>query len=249
MSDAVIRWISGPVLKARVRGSFRISESVTVGAKRLLGEVIRLDGQEITVQVYEDTTGLRPGDPVRGRGMPLSVPLGPGILGHIFDGLLRPLTISQEAFVKPGMAPPPPATFPFVPLVATGRLLKPGEPFGEVKVFEPPALPLKLLVPPGMQGEVIAIAPQAPQAENQTLCTLRDGSGVEHTMSMMKCGRCVPPGRWPSACPRGLPCSPGSVFWTPCFRWLGGARRPSLAVLAPARRCCWRPSPRGATPM
>ena len=92
MSEAVIRWIGGPVLHARVtQGEFRLGEAIEVGAQRLPGEVIRLKGDELVGQVYEDTTGLRPGDPVHGPGGALSVQLGPGLLGHIFDGLLRPL--------------------------------------------------------------------------------------------------------------------------------------------------------------
>ena len=64
---------------------------------------MRLDGDEIVVQVYEDTTGLRPGIEVVGSGLPLAIPLGPGLLGHIFDGLLRPLSGTGSAFVQPGM--------------------------------------------------------------------------------------------------------------------------------------------------
>ena len=68
MSEAVIRWIGGPVLHARTQGDFRVGEAIEVGADRRPGEVIRLNGDELVGQVYEDTTGLRPGDPVRGTG-------------------------------------------------------------------------------------------------------------------------------------------------------------------------------------
>ena len=91
MSIARIRWVSGPVLRARAQGPFRLREAVQVGENALLGEVIRLNGDEILVQVYEDSTGLRPGAEVAGTGGPLNVRLGPGVLGNIFDGLLRPL--------------------------------------------------------------------------------------------------------------------------------------------------------------
>ena len=98
MSEAVIRWIGGPVLHARVtEGEFRLGEAIEVGSQRRPGEVIRLKGDELVGQVYEDTTGLRPGDPVHGPGGALSVRLGPGLLGHIFDGLLRPLNTSARA--------------------------------------------------------------------------------------------------------------------------------------------------------
>ena len=92
MSRATIRWISGPVLRAVVEGSFALREAVRVGPNALLGEVVRLDRNEIVVQVYEDTTGFRPGTEVVGTGQPLAIPLGPGLLGNIFDGLLRPLS-------------------------------------------------------------------------------------------------------------------------------------------------------------
>ena len=91
MADARISWISGPVLRATTQRAFRVNEAARVGAQGLLGEVIRIDGDELVIQVYEDTTGLRPGDPITGTGSALSVKLGPGLLGTIFDGLLRPL--------------------------------------------------------------------------------------------------------------------------------------------------------------
>ena len=91
-AGATITWISGPVLRARTRGAFHINEAALVGRHRLLGEVIRVAGDEVVVQVYEDTTGLRPGDPLTATGSLLSVRLGPGLLGNIFDGLLRPPT-------------------------------------------------------------------------------------------------------------------------------------------------------------
>ena len=103
MSRAQVRWISGPVLKAVAQGPFTLREAVRVGPQALLGEVVRLDGDEIVVQVYEDTTGLRPGVVVEGDGLPLAIRVGPGLLGHIFDGLLRPLSGALGDFVHPGM--------------------------------------------------------------------------------------------------------------------------------------------------
>ena len=103
MSLAVVRWIAGPVLHAVKQGPFSLRESVRVGAQALLGEVVRIRDDEIVVQVYEDTTGLRPGTEVRGDGLPLSIRVGPGLLGRIFDGLLRPLSGTDSAFVQPGM--------------------------------------------------------------------------------------------------------------------------------------------------
>ena len=89
MADAVITWISGPVLRARTGRELRVSEAIIVGTNRLLGEVIRLDGEDIVAQIYEDTTGLRPGDEIEATGQRLSIRLRPGLLGNIFDGLLQ----------------------------------------------------------------------------------------------------------------------------------------------------------------
>ena len=103
MSLATVTWIAGPVLHATKQGPFTLRESVRVGPQALLGEVVRIEDASIVVQVYEDTTGLRPGIEVRGDGQPLSIRLGPGLLGHIFDGLLRPLSGGGSNFVQPGM--------------------------------------------------------------------------------------------------------------------------------------------------
>ncbi len=91
MSRAITEWVSGPDIQARPEGTFVMREAVRIGEKGLLGEVIRIKQSEIVIQVYEDTTGIRPGSLIEGEGQPLSIRLGPGILGGIFDGLLRPI--------------------------------------------------------------------------------------------------------------------------------------------------------------
>jgi V/A-type H+-transporting ATPase subunit A len=111
MSEARVSWVGGPVLRARMRGPFRVHEALSVGNGHLLGEVIQLRGDELVAQVYEDTTGLEPGDTVTGSGGPLSVSVGPGLLGGIFDGLLRPLTGSDDFQVRPGISERPPGRF------------------------------------------------------------------------------------------------------------------------------------------
>jgi V/A-type H+/Na+-transporting ATPase subunit A len=103
MSLAIVGWIAGPVLHAVKQGPFSLRESVRVGPQALLGEVVRIHDEQIVVQVYEDTTGLRPGIEVHGDGQPLAIRLGPALLGRIFDGLLRPLSGTDSAFVQPGM--------------------------------------------------------------------------------------------------------------------------------------------------
>src|SRR5512147_352920 len=109
MSDQVgtITWISGPVVRARGSRNIGMLELVEVGEERLVGEVIGLRGDTITVQVYEETAGMQPGAPIYGTGLPLSVQLGPGLIQSIYDGVQRPLPLLEEAtgsFIKRGTA-------------------------------------------------------------------------------------------------------------------------------------------------
>lgn len=182
MSTATIRWISGPVLRARAQDAFFINEAIRVGDKNLLGEVIRIQEQEIVAQVYEDTSGLRPGATVQGSGLPLAVRLGPGLLGNIFDGLLRPLSATRSKFVEPGMYQPTPGTFAFTPEVKKGEHLRGGIAVGRI---HPQAGKLqRCLVPPGLGGEVVDIVAPGSYAEDKTLCTLRAPDGGLHEIAM-----------------------------------------------------------------
>jgi len=149
-ASARIIEVGGPVLRARVEGTFRLNEAVAVGRAGLIGEVLRLDGDEITVQVFEDTTGLKPGQPVRGSGQPLSVDLGPGLLGGIFDGLLRPLTGLGETFVAAGMQVREQRSYRFQPLTAPGADLQPGQAFGRIR--SDAVIDEYCLTPPGVGG-------------------------------------------------------------------------------------------------
>ena len=194
MSEARITRIRGPVLQARIDGTFRINEAVAIGDLGLLGEVLRLEGDRITVQVYEDTTNLRPGSRVRGTGRQLAVRLGPGVLGNIFDGLLRPLSGTGEAFIRPGIYQAQPLTFPFRPLVGTGERLEGGRAFGRVEPRD--ARPQPCLVPPGIAGEVTGVEEAGEYAEDAVLCRVRDETGVEHELAMSHL--------WPVRRPRPL---------------------------------------------
>jgi V/A-type H+-transporting ATPase subunit A len=182
MSTARIRWISGPVLRAVTQDPFFLRECVRVGPDALLGEVVRLDGDEITVQVYEDTTGLKPDTHIEGEGTPLAVRVGPALLGNIFDGLLRPLT-GIAAHVKPGARSAPPVLFPFTPTRAAGEAVRGGERLGTI-VTET-GRTLACLVPPDVQGELIAIRAAGEYFDNAPVATVRTpvGRAVEVAMS------------------------------------------------------------------
>lgn len=180
MSEARIKWISGPVLRARGAG-FRMREAVQVGESRLLGEVIRIAADEITVQVYEDTTGLKTGATVYGAGQPLSIPLGPGLLGGIFDGLLRPLTDTGTPYVLPGQRPAPRKLFRFIPRVRAGECLGRGAVFGAALGGPREQA---LLLPPDAEGEVAEIVQAGEYAENAPLLTLTLPGGAMRAIAM-----------------------------------------------------------------
>jgi V/A-type H+-transporting ATPase subunit A len=182
MSEARIRWISGPVLRAVASGPFQMREAVQVGDARLLGEVIRIEGDVIVVQVYEDTTGLRPGAPVRGSGGPLSIALGPGLIGNTFDGLLRPLRNTGSAFVLPGLRPAAPAKFPFQPQAAVGDVLVPGSVFGSVTLAG--GRTQRILLPPDTGGEVTHVAVPDTYDEDAPVLTLRTSNGKQREIAM-----------------------------------------------------------------
>ena len=182
MTQARIRSISGPVLHASTPEPFQVGEAVEVGVARLPGEVIRLDGDTFVAQVYEDTTGLKPGDPVFGTGAPLAVKLGPGLLGRIYDGLLRRLDVQADEA---------PQRYVFVPAVSVGDTLAPGAVIGEV---EGSAHARLCLLPPDLGGEVVSLVARAEVDADATLGTLRDAAGREHPIGLFH--------RWPVRRPR-----------------------------------------------
>ncbi len=184
MAEAAIRWIGGPVLKALVDGRFHVHEAIQVGERRLLGEVIQLNENLLTAQVYEDTTGLKPGDPVVGTGLPLSVPLGPGLLGRIMDGLLRPLADARCTSTPPrhrqGSRRGHQARL--ADRQDLGQQLEPGASFGDI---ERPGPALRCLVPPQISGTVESIVEPGNYAETDTLCVVVDDTGQRHDLAMI----------------------------------------------------------------
>ncbi|HEY7694631.1 MAG TPA: V-type ATP synthase subunit A [Nitrososphaeraceae archaeon] len=147
-----IVWVSGPAVKADGMSSVKMYETVEVGDSKLIGEVIRLTGDVAFIQVYESTSGLKPGEDVTGTGQPLSVLLGPGIIGRIYDGIQRPLDDIAEksgAFIGRGITTTPvdmKKKYTFTPSVKKGDTILGGSILGAVE--ETPLLTHKILVPP-----------------------------------------------------------------------------------------------------
>ena len=208
MSRGHITWISGPVLRAATDGAFRLRESIRVGDAGLLGEVIRVQEGEIVAQVYEDTTGLRPGTAVEGSGTLLSILLGPHLLGGIFDGLLRPLAREGEAparHIAPGEAAPVDLRLRFAPSAKAGERLAAAAEFGRLRPADPAlaqraAAGTRLArvwiarLPPDCAGEVLSIAAEGDYALDAPLLTVRDPSGAERTVAASH--------HWPVRTPR-----------------------------------------------
>jgi V/A-type H+-transporting ATPase subunit A len=161
-----IHGVAGPVVVAKGLPATRLYNVVEVGHARLPGEVIRLDGADAVIQVYEDTSGLAAGEPVLDTGEPLQVELGPGLLGSILDGTQRPLTVLARTGEDPwgtpmiprGVAPPAldrERIWDFRPAVASGERVEPGDVLGSVQ--ETVALTHRILVPPGLAGTVTEV--------------------------------------------------------------------------------------------
>ena len=155
-----IIWVSGPAVRADGMADAKMYETVSVGDAKLIGEVIRLTGDVAFIQVYESTSGLKPGEPVIGTGNPLSVFLGPGIIGQIYDGIQRPLKeLSKKSgsFIGRGITTTPvdlTKKYHFVPSVGIGEDVTPGAIIGSVKETE--LIEHKIMIPPDHKGGKIA---------------------------------------------------------------------------------------------
>ncbi|HXW67067.1 MAG TPA: V-type ATP synthase subunit A [Thermoplasmata archaeon] len=158
----VVGRVTGPVVLADGLEGAKMFDVVRVGSMGLVGEIIRLVGGTATVQVYEDTTGIRPGDPVENTGQALSVELGPGLLKSIYDGVQRPLDVIQKSlgdFITRGFVAPPldeKATWAFTAGAQPGDAVAAGSILGTVQ--ETPLILHKILVPPGVEGTISKLA-------------------------------------------------------------------------------------------
>ena len=196
-SQGTIYGINGPVVRVRGNHPFQMMEMVLVGNERLIGEVIRVLEDETIVQVYENTTGLKPGEPVISTGRPLTVKLGPGIIGNIFDGIERPLTSIAEKtgpFIGRGTVMEnldAEKLWDVKVLVRSGYELKPGTVIAEVR--ETPSVVHRVMVPPGIGGVVDEVVKDGSYPITQAIVRIRNGT-VIHDLAMVQ--------EWPVRTPR-----------------------------------------------
>ena len=191
--------INGPVVKVRDTNDFSMMEMVYVGEKRLVGEVIGITEAYTTIQVYESTTGLKPGEPVYPTGAPLSVTLGPGLLSNIFDGIERPLkdiaAISGGAFIAEGISVSPvdeKKTYPVTLTVKEGDQVKGGDVYATCP--ETPAILHKCMLAPNLSGEIVRVSPNGEYTVNDTVAVLRTKDGREVPLTLTQ--------KWPIRTPR-----------------------------------------------
>jgi len=177
-----IKRVSGPVVEiAGVRGA-HMAELVEVGPDRLIGEIIRLQGDRATTQVYEDTTGLRPGQDVWGSGMPLSVELGPGLIGTIFDGVQRRLEVIRDnsnQYIQKGVHVAPldrEKKWRFSPTAPPGQEVQPGAIIGTVQETE--VVLHRIMLPPGVGGKLEWVAAEGEYTIDQVIAKV-SASGKE----------------------------------------------------------------------
>lgn len=179
---AVINEINGPVVKVGQALGFCMNEMVVIGDENLVGEVIELYEDRATIQVYEDTTGLKPGTPVYSQGLPLFVELGPGIIGHIFDGIQRPLSVMYRdsgPFITKGKAAGALGrhkTWYFTPKIGVGEKVHAGQVIGEVT--ETDRIIHRIMIPPNVNGRLLEIVPEGSYTIDEKIALLEDEKGT-----------------------------------------------------------------------
>ena len=186
MTDALVSRISGPVVVGKGLGGAQMFDVVRIGEMGLVGEIIRLEGDSAQIQVYEDTTGLRPGEKIVNTNKPLSVQLGPGLLKSIYDGIQRPLDVLREQsgdFISRGKIIPAldqKKKWDFVPVKKKGDQVAPGEIIGEVQ--ETPLIKHKIMIPPNVSGELVEIS-EGQYTVNDNVAALKNGKTIDIGLS------------------------------------------------------------------
>lgn len=198
LKKGIIYGINGPVIYLKGNTGFKMSEMVLVGEEKLVGEVIALTKETTTIQVFEETTGLKPGEEVVATGDAICVTLGPGIISNIFDGIERPLDRikeSQGAFIKRGISVDSldmEKKWDVTLTVQEGELVEGGTIIATTP--ETTAIVHKSMVPPGISGKVTFVASNGEYTLKDTLVIVTDSNGTEHPIGLMQ--------KWPIRVPR-----------------------------------------------
>ena len=192
-----VKRVNGPVIEASGITDAQMLELVRVGESKLVGEIIKLAGESAVIQVYEDTTGVAPLDNIYGTGMPLSLELGPGLIGTIYDGIQRPLeelySLSGQ-YIERGISAESLSrekVWNFSPELLPGALIRGGTVLGRVQ--ETSRIEHRVLVPPGTEGTLTHIAAEGSYKVDETIALVQTASG-EVPLTMMQ--------RWPIRIPR-----------------------------------------------
>lgn len=200
LSENVIFGINGPVVTIKGETDLSMMEMVYVGKEKLIGEVIGLDKKMTTIQVYEETTGLKPGEPVYSTGLPMSVTLGPGIIGNIFDGIERPLPAIEKkfgAFIGKGAQFSPLDTekkYKVTLKVKVGDTLSGGDVYAECP--ETPVITHKIMLSPLLSGTVTEVMPDGEYTVNDTVAKIKDKKGNITELTLLQ--------KWPIRNPRPI---------------------------------------------
>ena len=200
LSENVIFGINGPVVTIKGETDLSMMEMVYVGKEKLIGEVIGLDKKMTTIQVYEETTGLKPGEPVYSTGLPMSVTLGPGIIGNIFDGIERPLPAIEKkfgAFIGKGAQFSPLDTekkYKVTLKVKVGDTLSGGDIYAECP--ETSVITHKIMLSPLLSGTVTEVMPDGEYTVNDTVAKIKDKKGNETELTLLQ--------KWPIRNPRPI---------------------------------------------
>ncbi|MCK9150982.1 ATP synthase subunit A [Methanobacterium alcaliphilum] len=190
ITEGKIIKIAGPVIIADGMRGTQMYEMVKVGNDKLIGEIIELEGDTATIQVYEETAGMQPGEVVESTGGPLSVELGPGIIGSIFDGIQRPLVnikMLTGDYIERGVDVPSLSKdkkWKFSPLAQAGQKVQGGDVIGEVQ--ETSSVVQKIMVPPTLSGTLKSIVADGEYTVVEDIAEIETDSGVEKVQMMQK---------------------------------------------------------------
>lgn len=182
--------IAGPVIIADGMRGTQMHEMVKVGDDQLIGEIIELEGDTATIQVYEETAGIQPGEVVESTGGPLSVELGPGVMGSIFDGIQRPLELIRAQsgdFIARGVDAPSvdkEKKWAFKPVAKVGQVVKGGDVLGEVQ--ETSSVVQKILVPPTMEGTLKSLVSEGEYTIVEDIAEIETEKGDEKVQMLQK---------------------------------------------------------------